>query len=46
MRSGKGKFVFFLVLGIIIAAVVYTAAKDITPEQERVEANVEVKLTK
>lgn len=36
-------YTFFFV---IILGVIYTACKDITPEQNRVETTVELKMTK
>lgn len=38
--------ILYLFLGVIIAGVAYTACKDITPEQERIENTIELKLTK
>lgn len=36
----------YVVLGVIILGVAYTACKDITPVQEKVESQVELKLSK
>lgn len=38
--------VLYIILSIIILAVVYTACKDITPEQKRIETTVELKMAK
>ena len=32
--------------GVIILGVIYTACKDITPEQNRVESTIELKMAK
>lgn len=42
MKTG----ILYLILGIIVLGVIYTACKDITPEQERVENSIELKLAK
>ena len=42
MKAG----ILYLILGIIILGVVYTACKDITPEQKRIETPIELKLAK
>ncbi len=42
MKSG----ILLLILGIIILGVAYTACKDITPEQKRIENSIELKLAK
>lgn len=42
MKAG----IIYAFLGAIIFGVIYTACKDITPEQNRVETIVELKLTK
>lgn len=42
MKTG----ILYLILGVIVLGVAYTACKDITPEQERVENLIELKLTK
>lgn len=36
----------YAILGIIVLGVVYTACKDITPVQQKVENQVELKLSK
>lgn len=42
MKAG----ILYVFLGIIVLGVVYTACKDITPEQNRVETTIELKMTK
>jgi hypothetical protein len=46
MKKTGGKIVLYVVLGIVILSVVYTACKDITPEQKRIETTVELKVSK
>ncbi len=46
MKNKSNKYILYLILGIIILGIVYTACKDITPEQQRVETSVELKLSK
>lgn len=36
----------YVMLGIIILVMAYTACKDITPNQERVESQIELKMSK
>lgn len=36
----------YVILGVIILGVAYTACKDITPNQERVESQIELKMSK
>lgn len=38
--------ILYLILGVIVLGIVYTACKDITPEQQRIESDVELKLSK
>lgn len=42
----KNRTVLYLFLLILIAGIAYTACKDITPAQEHIESNVEIKLSK
>lgn len=42
MKAG----ILYAFLGAIVLGVIYTACKDITPEQSRVETIVELKLAK
>lgn len=42
MKAG----ILYVFLGIIVLGVVYTACKDITPEQNHVETTIELKMTK
>lgn len=46
MKSKSKKTTVYVILAVIILGIVYTACKDITPEQQRVTANVELKLNK
>lgn len=46
MRNKNNKYILYLVLGIIVLGIAYTACKDITPEQQRIETKVEIKLSK
>ncbi len=36
----------YIILGVIILGVAYTACKDITPNQERVESRIDLKMSK
>ncbi len=36
----------YIMLGVIVLGVVYTACKDITPPQQKVESEIELKLNK
>lgn len=42
MKAG----ILYVFLGVIILGVVYTACKDITPEQNRIETTIELKMAK
>ena len=42
----KNRTVLYLFLLIVALGVAYTACKDITPAQEHVENNLELKLSK
>lgn len=46
MKNRNNKYVLYFVLGVIILGIAYTACKDITPKQERIEQTVELKLSK
>lgn len=46
MKKSSGKYVLYIILGIVVLSVAYTACKDITPEQKRIESNVELKVSK
>ena len=46
MKKRSGKHVLFIVICAIIVALGYTACKDITPTQKRIEKAVELKLSK
>jgi hypothetical protein len=46
MKKRGGKYILYAVICAIVLAAVYTACKDITPKQTRIEANVELKLSK
>ena len=46
MKTRNNKYILFLVLGVIVLGIAYTACKDITPEQQRIENKVELKLSK
>ncbi len=45
MRS-KRNYIIYLILLVLVLGVVYTACKDITPEQEQIVKNIELKLNK
>ncbi|MBR2274221.1 MAG: hypothetical protein IJ864_05300 [Alphaproteobacteria bacterium] len=45
MRT-KNRYLLYIILLILVAGVAYTACKDITPEQEQVVKNIELKLNK
>lgn len=42
----KRNYVIYLILLFLIFGLVYTACKDITPEQEKIVENIELKLNK
>jgi hypothetical protein len=46
MKTKGSHYVLFTILGVIILGIIYTACKDITPEQETVENKIELKLVK
>ncbi len=46
MKNRNNRYVLYLILGVVIIGTVYTACKDITPEQQRIETKVELKLSK
>ena len=46
MKSKSKKTTVYVILAVIILGIAYTACKDITPEQQRVTADVELKLNK
>lgn len=46
MKNKNSKVAIYLFLILIVAGVIYTACKDITPKQEIVEKNVELKLAR
>ncbi len=46
MRSKNNKYMLYIILGIVVIGIAYTACKDINPEQQRIENNVELKLSK
>jgi hypothetical protein len=46
MKKRNGKYVIFTVIVAVVLLLGYTACKDITPEQTRVEKSVELKLSK
>jgi len=41
-----GKLILYLIFAVVIAGTVYTAVKDITPAQQHIEQNIELKLSK
>ena len=45
MRTNK-KYGIYIVLLVLILGVTYTACKDITPEQQQITENMELKLSK
>jgi hypothetical protein len=46
MKNKNSKVAIYLFLILLVAGVIYTACKDITPKQEVVEKNIELKLTR
>ena len=46
MKTRNNKYFLFLFLGVFVRELAYTACKDITPEQQRIENKVELKLSK
>lgn len=46
MKSKSKKTTVYVILAVIVLGIAYTACKDITPEQQRVTADVELKLNK
>ena len=45
MRT-KNRHVLYIILLCLVLGIIYTACKDITPEQEHIANNVELKLNK
>lgn len=46
MKKSGGKYILYFILGVLVLSVVYTACKDITPDQKRIESDVELKVSK
>ena len=46
MRNRNSKYYIYIIIGILLIGVGYTACKDITPEQKTVTQTVELKLSK
>ena len=46
MKNKSSKTILYLFLILIVVGIAYTACKDISPKQQVVEANVELKLSK
>ena len=46
MMKTKKRYSIYLILLVLILGIAYTACKDITPEQEQITENVELKLNK
>ncbi len=46
MKNNSRKSWVYAVIGIIVLGIAYTACKDITPQPQRVETGVELKLSK
>lgn len=46
MKNKSGRYIVYVILGVVLLGMAYTACKDIVPEQERVEQAVELKLVK
>lgn len=42
----KNRYTIYFVLLVCALGVIYTACKDITPEQERITNEIELKLSK
>ena len=42
----KRNYIIYLILLILVLGIAYTACKDITPDQEKVVENIELKLNK
>lgn len=45
MKTRK-RYSIYIILLVLILGITYTACKDITPEQEQITENVELKLNK
>ena len=45
MRT-KNKYILYAILLVLLVGIAYTACKDITPQQETITKNVELKLNK
>ena len=46
MMKTKKNYIIYLILLFLIFGVAYTACKDITPKQEKIVENIELKLNK
>ena len=46
MKTRNNRYILYLVFGVVALGIIYTACKDIVPEQQRVESEVELKLGK
>jgi len=44
MKKNRYGLIFFLL--VLVAGIAYTACKNITPEQEHISKNIELKLSK
>lgn len=42
----KNRYTLYFIVLVLALGVIYTACKDITPEQERITNEVELKLSK
>lgn len=42
----KNRYAWYIILLLLILGIAYTACKDITPEQEHLETELELKLSK
>ena len=45
MKAKKG-YTLYIVLLVLVLGIIYTACKDITPKQERITNDIELKLSR
>ena len=46
MKKNNSKYLLYVLVLFVVVGVLYTACKDITPQQEKKEVSVELKLSK
>ena len=46
MKKNNSKYLLYVLALFVVGGVLYAACKDVTPQQERKEISVELKLSK